>query len=204
MSTAVAMFDDVDVNLLPANYSVYACYGDGRYANAAAVRSRFPGARVVVIDVRGSYRNGDCLDVEPGDATNADAVAWFRAREGHTSTPKPMLYTSASNVDALHGTMNRAGISRDRYFIWSAHYTGQAHICGSCGYPKADATQWTDKALGRSLDESLIEEYVLAPAGQAHPNIDAARADLQKAARANRGGVLTAIRAALRALRGIK
>lgn len=162
MSTPVVMFDDVNVDLIPADATHIAAYADGTYQNLDKVKARFPQATILTIDVRGYYRNGDCLDVEPGDATNADAVAWFKAREGKTATPKPILYTSAGNVDALIGSMRMAGISRDRYFLWSAHYTGQPHICGSCGYPKVDGTQWTDHSHDRSLDESLINDYVFA------------------------------------------
>lgn len=203
--TAVVMYDDVNVDLIPADAQYIAVYADGTYENAAKIRARFPKATLLRIDVRGSFRLGDCLDVEPGDATNADAVGWFRAREGHTSTPKPVLYTSASNIAALVATMAAAGIARSRYFVWSAHYNDREHICGSCGYPQADGTQWTDKALGRSLDQSLMQGYVFAaPAAAGRPNIEAARADLRKAARANHGGILVAIRRALRALRGIR
>lgn len=164
MSKSVVMFDDVNVDLLPAGFDHYAAYADGRYENVAAVRKRFPKANILLIDVRGSYRNGDVLDVEKGDATNADAVGWFRARKGHTHTPKPVLYTSASNVAPLEATLKKAGIGRDEYFIWSAHYTGKAHICSpkECGYPKADGTQWTSKAMGRSLDQSLMQDYIFA------------------------------------------
>ena len=53
-----------------------------------------------------------------------------------------------------------AGISRAAVRLWSAHYTGAPHICGpgSCKELSidADGSQWTDKALGRDLDESLL------------------------------------------------
>lgn len=205
--TRVTMYDDVNVSLLPADATHIACYVDGTYENQAAIRARFPKARLLTIDVRGSYRNGDCLDVEPGDATNADAVGWFKAREGHTSTPKPVLYTSASNVAALVATMTAAGIARDRYYVWSAHYNGIPHICGGCGYPTADGTQWTDHALGRSLDQSLMEGYVFgAGPVQQHPNVTAMRAAARRALRANPrpSRIRTAAQSVLRALRGIR
>ena len=161
MTKTLAMFDDVTVSLLPAGYAAYAAYADGHYENIDAVRARFPKALILSIDISASYHRGDVLDVENGDATPAQAPGWFKAREHHTTTPKPILYTSASQVDALVSAMTRAGIARSRYYIWSAHYTGKAHICGTgCNYPKADGTQWTDRALGRSLDESLMEDYM--------------------------------------------
>lgn len=169
------MYDDVNVNLIPADATHIAAYADGRYENLAEIKKRFPKAVILKIDVRGSYRNGDVLDVEPGDATNSDAVVWFNARRGHTATPKPILYTSAGNVAALNATLQKAGIKRTDYFVWSAHYSGKKHICApkNCGYPQADGTQWTDKSHGRSLDESLMEDYVFPkaskPAGPVKP-----------------------------------
>lgn len=160
--TAVTMYDDVNVSLLPAGATAYGAYINGLYANEADVRRRFPTAKIIRISVTATDHRGDCLDIENGDATNEQAPAWFKAVEGKTATSKPWLYTSASNISALVAAMSAAGIRRDRYFIWAAHYTYNAHICGpTCGYPQADGTQWTDKANGRSLDQSLIADYVL-------------------------------------------
>lgn len=158
----ILMFDDVNVSLLPPGYTAYAAYGDGRYENASAVKARFPNAHILVIDVRGSYHNGDVLDIEKGDATNADAVAWFNARKGKTvATDKPVFYTSASNVSALVTLLAAHGITRSQYLIWSAHYGRGNHICSpsTCGYPQADGTQWTSSAMGKSLDESTVNEW---------------------------------------------
>lgn len=174
MAKQVLMFDDVTVGLLPAGAFAYASYGDGRYVNAAAIKAKFPQAKVLVIDVEANYHVGDCLDIENGDATNAEAAGWFKVREGHTQlTPKPVLYTSASNVDALNKAMTAVGVARNRYFIWSAHYTGTAHICGpgQCQYNQADAdaTQYTNRAQSKSLDESLVNEYIFAKNGNTGP-----------------------------------
>jgi len=71
-----------------------------------------------------------------------------------------VLYGSASAVNQIIHAMSIAGYARDRYFIWSAHYTFHSHICSpsGCGYPQADATQWTDKSGGKNLDESLCSD----------------------------------------------
>lgn len=162
MVKTLAMFDDVKVELLPDSFDAYACYANGSYANVAAVRRRFPHAHILVIDVASYYRAGDVLDVEKGDATNENAPKWFKARVGQTSaTPKPVFYTSAGNAKALVAVLAKAGIERDQYLLWSAHYTRNPHICSpdGCGYPQADATQWTNRAMGRSLDESLVNSY---------------------------------------------
>lgn len=154
--TNIVMYDDVNVDLIPAGATHIAVYADGKYENLADVKKKFPKAVLVTIDVRGSYHNGDVLDVEAGDATNADAVAWFKAYKGPGVTAKPTLYTSASNVASLVATMTKAGIGRGQFNIWSAHYTGKAHICGNDGYPTVEGTQWTDKSHGMSLDQSAL------------------------------------------------
>lgn len=166
--TTVVMYDDVTASLIPADAQYIAAYADGRYENLAEVKKRFPNATVLKIDVRASFRNGDVLDVETGDAINSEAPGWFKARKGHTDSPKPILYTSASNVASLIQTMRKAGIPRTDYFVWSAHYSGKQHICGlnTCGYPKADGTQWTDRSHNRSLDESLMEDYMFPKASK--------------------------------------
>lgn len=230
--TAATMYDDVNAGLLPAGTAIAGGYIDGNWPNAADIQKKFPSAKVIRIAVQASDHDGACLDVENGDATNEQAPGWFKAREGHTVTPRPWLYTSASNIAALVATMHAAGIARNRYFVWSAHYTGQPHICGpkTCGYPQADGTQWTDKARGENLDQSLINTYMLpgykpptvaaapvapkpaptAPPSTAgtHPVITDARNDLTSAlnnpANAKNATLLAKLRAALNALRGIK
>lgn len=161
MTKTMVMYDDVNVSLIPADAEYIAAYADGRYENVDAIKKRFPKAHIVLIDVRASYHNGDVLDVEKGDATNDQAPEWFKLRKGKTkTTAKPVLYTSASNITQLVKTMASAGISRDQYLIWSAHYTLKSHICNpsTCGYAASDATQWTDKSHGKSLDESIVND----------------------------------------------
>jgi hypothetical protein len=48
--------------------------------------------------------------------------------------------------------LGSAGIKRPEYRAWVAHYTNVAHL-----EPGSNATQWTDKALARNLDESLCD-----------------------------------------------
>lgn len=157
--TNILMFDDVDVALLPAGFDAYAGYVDGIFANLSQVKARFPNAHILTIAVRSSDV-ADALDVEPGDAVNADAPAWFKKALAAGVT-KPCFYTSASNVDALVAELTHAGIPRTAYRIWSAHYGAGQHICGpnSCHLCQAtaDATQYTDRAQSKSLDESLCD-----------------------------------------------
>lgn len=153
----ILMFDDVDVALLPAGYDAYAGYVDGWYMNVAQIKARFPNANLLSIAVRASDV-AECLDIEYLDATNDQAPAWFRLALAHGVT-KPCLYTSAGNADALVSTMNKAGIARSAYRLWTAHYTNVSHLCGpnTCHecQASADATQFTSTAQGKNLDESV-------------------------------------------------
>lgn len=154
------MFDSVTVDQIPANAEAVAGYVDGNWQTYRELLVKFPNARKVSIAVSASS-DADCLDIENGDATIAQAPEWVK-RQWARGVKRPKLYTSVSNWPALHDALHAAGIHRrpfgKSYRRWAAHYTGTAHRCGrSHGMPgllRAGATQWTDKALGRNLDES--------------------------------------------------
>jgi peptidoglycan hydrolase-like protein with peptidoglycan-binding domain len=156
--TTLFMFDDVDVHLLPANASAYAGYLDGSYANFAQVKAGHPQAHLIGIAVR-ACDDGEALDVEPGDATISQAPAWV-GRQHARGVARPIVYASAGNAQQIINTLAGAGVSRPAYRLWSAHYGSGPHICGpsTCGYAQADATQFTSKALGESLDESEVAD----------------------------------------------
>lgn len=158
-SLLMMMFDDVNPDLLPAGYDAYAGYVDGKYPDYQVIRSKFPRAQVLSIDAIGSQPTADALDVEPGDASNALAVGWAKAKIAANSK-LIVLYTSVSNVNSLISTLAAAGITRAQVKIWSAHYGAGAHICGpaTCGLTAyaCDGTQFTSTAFGDSLDESLL------------------------------------------------
>lgn len=160
MSNPTVMYDDVTLGLLPSGPFAYAGYVNGTFENFAALKQRFPGA--VLLDIAVSANtNATCLDVENGDATIAQIFSWFKAQLAR-GVFRPVIYTSAGNLGHLHATMQANGFARGTYRVWSAHYGSGMHICGptTCGFTvgggSADGTQWTDVALGRSLDESLL------------------------------------------------
>lgn len=149
-----AMFDSVDgAAVIPTDAAAVAGYVGGQWPNYQALVHAFPHAKHLSVAVNAS-EDADCLDVESGDATAAQAPAWI-ARQVKRGVKLPVVYTSVSNVAALLS----AGVKRDGIRLWTAHYTNTAHICSpACGNgmtTTADATQWTDNALGRNLDESL-------------------------------------------------
>lgn len=164
----VYMYDDINVDLIPKTAAAVAGYIGGRWPTYPKVQKGWPHAKHLSIAVASNY-NADCLDVEPGDATIALAPAWVKKQlairktgNGYNTT-KPVVYTSASwgqkLVDALSASGLRYGID---YLWWSAHYDPSKgeHICSpKCGFGlkvTAHATQFTDLADGKHLDESLV------------------------------------------------
>lgn len=150
------MFDDTSVGLIPKAARAVAGYVNGSFLTFPSLRALFPKARRVSIAVNSTV-DAHFLDIEPGDATNADAPGWFD-RHDHQKYGKAGFYTSASNVAALIQTLADHGIARNEYIIWSAHYNERRHICSPdvCGFPAAQATQWTSTANHKSLDESKV------------------------------------------------
>ena len=159
--TGVVMWDDVTVSLFPRLASTspdaVAGYRDGRFANEQQLARAFPNHRHLWIVVNAAD-NADCLDIERGDATPAQAPTWVK-RQHARGVKRPVLYCSISAAPAVLEQLAAAGIHRPEIRLWSAHYTGRPHICGpqTCGFSNivADATQWTSRAFNRDLDESL-------------------------------------------------
>lgn len=154
------MYDDVNVSLMPKDAPAVAGYVGGKWRTYPAVRAGWPKAKHMSIAIAAD-EDADCLDIERLDATNAQAAAWIRHQQklGVPNLTKPCVYTYLANAQALVNTLSKAGVKRSEYLLGTAHYTGVEHICGpTCGLgfvEKADATQYTDRALGKSLDEWL-------------------------------------------------
>lgn len=154
----ITMFDDTNVGLLPAGDFAYAGYVGGKWPTFPELQRRFPGHRLLSIAVNAS-EDAECLDIEKGDATIDEAPDWFK-RQHVRGVYRPVLYVDASNMRALEETMAQAGIPRGAWRLWTAHYLHKAHLCApwSCGFgvQEADGTQWTNQALGLSLDQSVL------------------------------------------------
>lgn len=152
------MYDSIDLSQFPSDPEAVAGYVGGYWPTYNDLVKKYPNAHHLSVAVTASQR-ARCLDIEPGDATPSQAPGWYRDL-AERSEGKPVLYASASTISEVVLAMNTAGIVRGSYLLWSAHYSGKEHICspGGCGYPAVDATQWTDKAHGRNLDQSLCSD----------------------------------------------
>jgi hypothetical protein len=174
--TLLTMFDSIDLAQFPAGPAFVAGYVGGRWPTARELPTRFPHAEMLTIAVTAS-EDAEALDVETGDAAPGQAPAWWR-RQRARGVARPCLYANASTMKAGIVPLVRAGaIPRAAVRLWSAHYTRTAHICGpkSCGAVSIDmdGTQWTDRAMGRNLDQSLLLPgffgTAAAPAPEAAP-----------------------------------
>lgn len=166
----VYMYDDVTVSLIPRTAKYVAGYIDGHWITWLKLKLRCPLAKRMSIAVFPSD-NADCLDVEKGDALNEQAPAWVKRQLARRkvgvkyNTPLPVLYTAASNGEALIAICTKAGLRYGIDYLWlSAHYSpvlGE-HVCNPKCYPglkhTAHGTQFTDHALNESLDESVIPD----------------------------------------------
>ena len=140
-------YDSINPSQIPAGRQV-ATYADGQYAVSRSQVSD-PG-NVIWIDVSGNDANANALDVEPGDATPAQAAGWVDHRLTAHPGAVAIIYTMRSDwaaaqaaVDTLPAQM-RASVR-----WWIADPTGQPHIV-----PGAQATQWY---WGSSYDISTAE-----------------------------------------------
>jgi hypothetical protein len=153
------MFDAVDIDQIPGDASVVAGYVNGNFVTFRQLSARFPNAHHLSIAVT-AEADADALDVEPGDAVARQVPAWYRRQKAHGAA-RPVIYASASLMTTgILPVLKQAGIARSDVRLWSAHYTYAEHLCGpgSCGEMpvQADATQWTNHAQGRNLDQSVL------------------------------------------------
>lgn len=156
------MYDSVTIGQIPAHPFADAGYPAGLYATYAPLRLTWPQAHTVSVAISAAY-HADCLDVEPGDAVSSQVVAWVRADE-RAGFKRPCIYSSYFEFTREVRPALAAGhIARSSIFEWDADYTGTAHIDATF-----DATQYTDRCLGRNLDCSLVTAAFLAIAQPAY------------------------------------
>jgi hypothetical protein len=155
------MEDDVSTGLFTPGCAAYAGYYNGSYANMTAVRAYAAGQNARTFSYTPDGDTGaDALDMEPGDSSPGAFPAFYRGKGGKGVYG----YGSASWLQQIIDAASGAGIPRSAYKLVSAHYIG-LHMCGpsTCGYPQADATQFTDAYQGRSLDATLFTASFFGP-----------------------------------------
>jgi hypothetical protein len=151
-SEPVLFYDSVEPSVLPAGQAA-AVYADGPFATSSA--SVAGHGNVLWIDVNGSDPNANVLDVEPGDASPAEAAAWASSRLAADPGSTAIIYTFLAEwpsvideIDTLPSSMQ----SHVKY--WISDPTGVPHMVQG-----AVATQW---AWGSQYDSDEAEPGVLA------------------------------------------
>ncbi|MDA0178786.1 hypothetical protein OJ997_00645 [Solirubrobacter phytolaccae] len=137
------MFDtvgDLSETFKGLEVEAVAAYVNGKFANVAAAKAKFPHAHLLEIDVSGQGV-GNAGDFEAGDMPYREAGTWARKRIAHVH--RPVVYFQVSSWTSV---IEALGPLRDQVRLWTAHYTGRPHLCSSaCGFGvhgTADATQW--------------------------------------------------------------
>jgi hypothetical protein len=144
----ISMFDSVTVGDLPRGELAYAGYVDGQWPTWDELRAWAPRARLVSIAVHPASR-ALILDVESGDAGPQDVAGFVRA--GHErGLWAPGFYTSLVNVGEVLDRLHSAGIPRNRFRVWTAHWTGVAHLCSPACAPTMNTTAGATQYLGAS------------------------------------------------------
>ena len=163
------MFDTAFSDQFPPGAQAYAAYVDGGIGdqpNYVYVLDHFPHAHHLSITLAGN--DADAADVESGAMNPEDIPGWY-ARQVTRGVARPVIYANVSTMESLVRPVVAAlPGARAAVRLWTAHYTGEAHVCGpsSCGELgiDADGTQWTSEALGRDLDQSLLAGDFFGPA----------------------------------------
>jgi hypothetical protein len=147
------MYDSVTASAIPRAARMVAGYlPPSRYAWSAADWARFPTAVKVRIAIFARVNDGHVLDVEPGDATPAQAPGWvvMRRREG----VDPSIYCNASTWPTVRAEFRRRGIREPHY--WIAKYDNVARLPAG-----AVAKQYANPPLhGRGhFDLSIVADH---------------------------------------------
>lgn len=159
------MYDSVTITEIPPDAEAVAGYVDGRWPTAVELPHTHPHSKLLSIATSAEH-DADCLDIENGDALPAQAPVWVK-RQHMLGKPRPAVYCSLSIAWSVWLRLRFSRIRRRQVRIITAHYTDKPHRCSPlCHFgfwTKADATQYTDHALGRNLDASLCAPDFFGP-----------------------------------------
>jgi hypothetical protein len=160
----VAMYDSISVSVIPHGSVAVAGYLSGNWPTWFSLRAAFPAAVRIPVAVRALpvypslVGRMACLDVEPLDATPAEAGPWARGEIG--LGVKPCLYSALKNgmAQTEQSLAHWLGAGwRAKVFLWDADWTGSPRLDG--GF---DATQWSDHGpRGENYDQSVATRAFL-------------------------------------------
>jgi hypothetical protein len=149
------MYDAVTASNIPRKAQIVAGYVDTIQIPqwSAADWQLFPASIHVQIVKKAASIFGNVLDVEPGDATNAQVPGWLTQMRAAGYVPS--VYTSYSNWNAVYQTVSANGLSQPPY--WIADYSQNRDTW----WPTLngiDAVAWQYADIG-PYDLSLVAPY---------------------------------------------
>lgn len=155
------LYDAVTVPNLPASTQNVAAYVDGSFANLAAIKARFPKARILTITVTGRTL-ADCCDCETGDLSVAGAVQWVAERV----KANQQLIVVYADLDTWKNQGLEAQLARygSRIKRWLADYDNVAAI--PAGF---DGKQYSTGAYDTS---EILNTFFDPPAPPPNPLLD--------------------------------
>ena len=176
MGTMFDTTDDPATVLAGLQVEAVAGYANGKFANYGAAARGFPKVHLLEVDVIGQQVGNAAISRRRYAVLGGRAVGQGASESGCRS---PGRLLSGVKLGAVMQSLAGAGVSRNEVRLWTAHYTGQPHICSSaCGYGvtgAADVTQWASadatgtvpSAYGkRNIDVSITADDF---SGQASP-----------------------------------
>lgn len=161
------MYDAVTAANIPGDARMVAGYID-RIVLApwsAADWGRFPNAVKVTIVKKASTNDGHVLDVEPGDATPAQAPGWVQMRR--EAGADPTVYMNASTWPAVRQAFIDQGVAQPHY--WVAKYDGVASIPADWLALGCVAKQYAGN-VAPGIDLSIVVDF--------WPGVDGEEADM--------------------------
>lgn len=157
------LYDSTTPSAIPTSAEMVAGYVDGPFVWSTADWARFPTSVKVRIATRAATNDGHVLDVEPGDATAAQAVTWVIMRR--KAGIDPSVYCSSSAWPGVRAAFTAAKVAAPHY--WIAHYDSSTAIPAG-----AVAKQYNDPPnTGGHYDLSAVADN--------WPGVDQGETDMQ-------------------------
>jgi len=150
------MFDAVTAANIPPDARMVAGYADTIKIPQWTQNdwNRFPNAVCVTIVKKASSSWGHVLDVEPGDATPAEAPGWVVMRR--KAGADPTVYCNASTWPSVRTAFQNAGVPEPWY--WIAKYDDDPRIPDSWITARCVAKQYHGNDP-RGFDKSVVLDY---------------------------------------------
>jgi len=145
------MYDSTTPAIIPKDAEIVGGYVDGNYVWSDNDWAMFPNARHVRIAVFPWTNDGNCLDVELGDARPDQAPGWVEMRR--RAGVNPSVYMNSSTWPDVRAEFIKQGVAEPPY--WVAQYDMVAVI-----FDGAIAKQYRNRGpQGQNYDMSVVADY---------------------------------------------